>query len=245
MRNTLFGAGVVTALIAGSAGTSAVAADLPVKAPPPVAAVWEWTGCYVGVSGGGTWGRTSNVDTTPPFVGLPVTNPFNVKGGIVGGTVGCNYQIRQWVIGIENDLSWTNARATVNEIPPFSTAATIGVKERWIDTLRGRLGYKVGAQNQLLLFVTGGVAWAGTTATTCLPGVFCNSVSNTRTGWAAGAGGEWALGRPVARNWWSVKLEYIHVDFGGKDYQFDPTLTTNKRFNLRNEIVRAGLNFHF
>ena len=56
------------------------------------------------------------------------------------------------------------------------------VKERWIDTLRGRLGFKFGEHDQFLLYVTGGVASASVISTTCLPGVFCTSASNTMTG---------------------------------------------------------------
>ncbi len=240
MRRYLLGGITFVALFAGQA----LAADMPVKARP-VVALWEWTGCYIGVEGGGNWGRTSNVDITAPFVGIPVTNPYNLSGGLVGGTIGCNYQIGQWVIGIENDLSWTNKRGIANEIAPFNTTATIEVRENWIDTLRGRVGIKLGAQNQLLLYGTGGAAFAGTRATTCVPGIFCNSASNTLTGWAAGVGGEWAIGMPVPHNWWSVKIEYIHADFGWNDYLFDPTLTTNKRIKLTDDILRAGINFHF
>src|SRR5690349_2198485 len=66
------------------------------------------SGCYIGIEGGGNWGRTRNHDITAPFVGVPVTNPFDLSGGLAGGTIGCNYQIAKWVIGIEDDFSWTN-----------------------------------------------------------------------------------------------------------------------------------------
>ncbi len=202
--------------LAALCGAPALAADLPVKAPvrAPVAQLWHWTGCYIGIEGGGSWGRTHNVE---------------------------------WVLGIEEDISWTNKKGIANEIPPFTTTATVAVRERWIDTLRGRIGYKFGAQDQVLLYVTGGGAWAGTTATTCVPGVFCNSASATRTGWTFGAGGEWAIFPPVPvpSGWWSVKIEYLYVDFGSKNYNFNPALTTNKSIFLNDHIVRAGLNWHF
>jgi outer membrane immunogenic protein len=235
-------------LLAGCAlSVGAQAADLPLKAPVPVLH-WNWTGCYIGIEGGGAWGRTHNFDTSPGFVGLTVTNPYTLSGGLIGGTIGCNYQFQQqWVIGIENDLSWTNKRGIANEIPPFNTTATIEVKERWIDTLRARLGHTFGAQDQILLYLTGGAAFAGTTAITCVPGVFCDSVSATRAGWTVGGGAELAIfpTTPVPNNWWSVKIEYIYVDFGSKDYNFNPALTTNKNISLNDHILRAGLNFHF
>src|ERR1043166_3574534 len=128
----------------------AFAADLPVKAVPVLPVTyWEWTGCYVGAQGGGNWGRTHNNDSTFPFVGVPVTNPYNLSGALAGGTIGCQYQSWKWVFGIEADASWTNKEGVANEIPPFNTAATFGLREHWIGTLRGRLGFKFGAQDQI------------------------------------------------------------------------------------------------
>jgi len=229
---------------------SAVAADLPVAVKAPVLAVpaWEWTGCYAGVQGGGNWGRTHNNDITPPFVGVPVTNPYNLSGGLVGGTIGCQFQSWRWVFGIEADASWTNKDGIANEIAPFNTAATFAIKERWIDTLRGRLGFKFGAEDQFMVYATGGAAAAGVTATTALPGTFSVSASNTMAGgWTAGGGGEWAMfpPTPTPHGWMSVKVEYLYVDLGAKDFVFDPTVTTSKNVSVIDHIVRAGVNWHF
>jgi outer membrane immunogenic protein len=246
MKRLLF-AGVV---LATYWSVPALSADMPTKAPvykAPVAALWEWTGCYVGVEGGGNWGRTRNYDTSPGFIGLTVTNPYDLSGGLAGGTVGCNYQIGKWVIGAEGDVSWTNKNGIANEIPPFNTTATIAVKERWIATARGRLGYKLGAQDQFLLYVTGGAAFADVTATTCVPGLFCTPASNTMSGWTVGGGGEWAIWPPTpsAHNWLSLKVEYLYVDLGSKNFLFDPTLTTNKNISVIDHLVRVGVNLHF
>jgi outer membrane immunogenic protein len=151
------------------------------------------------------------------------------------------------VIGAEGDVSWTNKSGIANEIPPFNTTATIAVKERWIDTVRGRLGYKFGAQDQFLLYVTGGGAFVGVTATTCVPGVFCASASNTMAGWTVGGGGEWAIwpATPSPHNWLSLKIEYLYVDLGSKDFLFNTTLTTNKNVSVVDHLVRVGVNLHF
>jgi hypothetical protein len=59
MRKFLFNSIVFVGLLTGPA----MAADLPVKAPiyetPAVAPVYNWTGFYVGVNGGGSWGRSN------------------------------------------------------------------------------------------------------------------------------------------------------------------------------------------
>ena len=239
---------VLGAALAAFYTLPALAADLPVKAPmlAPIAH-WNWTGCYLGIEGGANWGRSHNFDTTAPFVGIAVTDPFDLRGVLAGGTVGCNYQWEaNWVIGIENDFSWTNKKGSANEIAPFDPTATVEVKEHWIDTLRVRLGHTFGAQDQFLLYVTGGVAFADIEAVTCVPAVFCDSASAVHTGWTVGAGGEWAIfpSVPTPHNWWSVKAEYLYVDLGSKDHNFNPALTTSKNISVIDHIVRVGLNWH-
>jgi outer membrane immunogenic protein len=147
------------------------------------------------------------------------------------------------VFGIEGDISWTNKDGVANEIPPFNTTATIGVREHWIDTLRGRLGYKLGDHDQFLLYVTGGAA-AGR-----IDGSTCGAVCYTMTGWTLGGGGEWAIfpSAPVPHGWLSVKVEYLYVDLGSKDFIFDTTVPglTSKNIAVIDHIGRVGLNWHF
>ena len=74
--------GAMTALLLGT--TTALAADLAVKAPPPVE-VYNWTGFYIGASAGGSFGFSDHVDQA---TGVSDTSGYNVKGGLVGGTLG-------------------------------------------------------------------------------------------------------------------------------------------------------------
>ena len=57
--------------------------------------------------GGGDWGHFTQTNT--------ITNvslgSFSQKGGLVGGTLGYNWQSGIWVYGLETDLSWTNSAA--------------------------------------------------------------------------------------------------------------------------------------
>src|SRR5580658_9533993 len=71
----------------------------PAFAPPP----YSWTGFYIGINGGGALGR-SNWDTA---------GGFNVDGGVVGGTIGYNYQIGRAVLGVEGDLDWSGLRGSI------------------------------------------------------------------------------------------------------------------------------------
>jgi outer membrane immunogenic protein len=97
-KNIILGA--VAALVLGP--TAALAADLPVKAPPPIV-IYDWTGFYIGAAGGGSLGGSNHVDPT----GVNLTaDGYNVKGGLVGGTLGYNWQVASFVFGFEGDLSW-------------------------------------------------------------------------------------------------------------------------------------------
>jgi len=82
-----------TAAIAALAVTgSAIAADLsrPVlKAPPPPVAVFSWTGFYLGLNGGYSWGRSRTTGTlsnaTTGALIATASNRFNLNGPLFGG----------------------------------------------------------------------------------------------------------------------------------------------------------------
>ena len=145
--------------------------------------------------------------------GTTISGNFRLKGSIAGGTLGCDYQIERTVIGFENDASWTDQHGSAPDQLPFNVQATSSTREKWIDTLRGRVGY---AFDHVLLYGTGGVAFAGTNVTVSTP-AGAVSESKTRTGLAVGVGGEWAA---WVASWGTVsfKLEYLHADFGSKQY---------------------------
>jgi outer membrane immunogenic protein len=236
----------IAAIIAVAAVRSARAADLPVKAPAPEPVAYNWSGCYLGIEGGGNWGRSSETDAispgNPALVGLPVTGDFNLRGALFGGTLGCNYQVGTWVFGVENDFSWTNKSGSANDVPPFTTTAVNQLSEKWIDTLRGRIGI---AWDRALFYGTGGAAFANTTLSVCGQ-VLCVNDSQTRPGWVAGIGVEYALWQSL-----SVKIEYLHADFGSRLYVDPPVVTprggtfVTRDVRLTDDIVRAGLNWRF
>jgi outer membrane immunogenic protein len=241
-------------LIAGAASGPTFAADLRVPAygaTPSYAQpiVYSWTGCYLGAEGGGDWGKSQDIAATSPLpgaVGLPITNNFNVTGGLVGGTLGCNYQFGKVVFGVENDLSWTNIKGTAGDLPPFVAGTTNSINEKWLDTLRGRVGL---AWDRLFLYGTGGAAFADIGAGVCSPAGLCASDTQTRTGWVAGGGVEWA----VTTNYFSsltVKLEYLHADFGTGLFFSPPVpigagVIDSRKVSLTNNIVRGGINWKF
>jgi outer membrane immunogenic protein len=236
--------GLATAVFSAlTAAAPAFAADLgrpappPVYKAPPVVAPYSWTGCYIGVEGGGAWGTSRHTDVNSG--GFLHTDDFNVNGGLVGGTVGCNYQMGRWVFGIEDDGSWINAKGSADVI---GTVTGVGsTKQNWLDTLRGRLGY---AWDRTLIYATGGFAAAGVDATQCQVGV-CVSETKTVTGWTVGGGLEYAFW-----NNWSFKAEYLYADFGSPRF-FDPEVDVGglgfppRNVRLHENIARVGLNYKF
>jgi outer membrane immunogenic protein len=205
---------------------AAAAADLG-RAPPPyypkapvVAPLYNWTGFYFGINGGGAFG-TSTWDRT---------GSRNVSGGLVGATAGYNYQFGQVVAGVEGDIDWSDINGT------GTTACPLGCKtsNTWLSTVRGRLGY---AADRFMPFVTGGAAFGNIRAST--PGFA--TTTQTNTGWTIGGGLEAAL----APNW-TAKVEYLYVDLGNFNCGLNcgaGLVTDNVSF--KTNLLRAGVNYKF
>src|SRR5690554_4792716 len=102
---------------------------MPVKAP--AYAPYNWTGFYVGINGGGGWGNSD-------WSGPTGTSGTNISGGLVGGTIGYNWQMNQLVFGLEADLDWSNIQGSINTAPCTSSCET---RNSWLGTARGRIGY--------------------------------------------------------------------------------------------------------
>lgn len=187
-------------------------AKAPVYVPPPL---YNWTGLYIGINGGGGWGRSDFGPTFP-------TGTFNTSGGLVGGTIGYNWQMGNVVFGLEGDIDWSNIRGSATCLG-FSCST----RNDWLATARGRLGY---AFDRWLPYVTGGAAFGD--IKTDISGL--GSATTTKAGWTVGGGIEAAIAGP-----WTAKVEYLYVDLG----RGGSVLGSDARFNAN--IVRAGLNYRF
>ena len=159
-----------TAVIGLAAISAASAADLALKAPPPPPVVDEWTGGYIGLNLGGSWGRsrTSYNDPDPAFV--PFATSQRMDGVLGGGQIGYNVQVmRNWLLGLEADFQGTAQRGS-STFPPITeiiagaavivvtTTGTLTQKMPWFGTFRARLG--VEPSEHWLVYVTGGLAYA-------------------------------------------------------------------------------------
>jgi outer membrane immunogenic protein len=236
----------------------ASAADLPVKAPmytkaPVVAPLYNWTGFYIGLNAGYSWGRQDN-DLVNVVTGVTeFSNSDHLNGFIGGGQIGYNWQVNQWVFGLEADFQGSGQKgdgtffiAAVPGIVAAGTpASTFNYTDKldWFGTVRGRIGYAMGATGNWLPYVTGGWAYghgeiSGTTTSLGVATSF--SGSQDYSGWTVGGGVEWAF-----LNNWSAKVEYLYIDFG--DGPTVPVSATRDIVSgkMTDNILRAGLNYKF
>ena len=194
---------------------------MPTKAPAYVQA-YNWTGLYVGVNGGGGWGHSA-------WSGATGTSGFNTTGGVVGGTVGYNYQMNQAVFGLEGDIDWSNIHGSTTTAPCTTSCET---RNSWLGTARGRIGY---AFDRFMPFVAGGAAFGDIKAS---PAGFSGD-RDTKAGWTLGGGLEAALAGP-----WTAKVEYLYVDLGKANCPAG-SCAVSTNVNFHTNLVRAGLNYRF
>jgi outer membrane immunogenic protein len=231
-----------TALLTAISG-SAMAADLsrpppapaPVYTKAPMMPAFTWTGCYVGGNGGGLFAAKNWTDT---FTGLPESS-VNINSWLVGGQVGCNYQMGTFVIGIQGDYDWTNANGSATDALAVPVGfATDNTNIKSLASVTGRAGW---AWDRFLGYVKGGGAWvkdsySGTSTTGLL-----DTASETRTGWTAGVGGEYAF-----TNWLTGFVEYDYYYFGTKTNAFTGTLGLGSiDIKQTMSVAKGGFNIKF
>ena len=194
---------------------------------------YNWTGFYLGASGGYGWGDSIQYDVA----GFGTTNRYRTEGALGGGTLGYNWQIQQWVLGVETDFSAAHINGSTVSTLTYNCGIVCSTNVDNFGTLRGRLGY---AWNNVMFYGTGGLAY-GRIESDLAGGI----VSNQRTGWTAGVGLEYGFAPH-----WSAKLEWLYVDFN--NYQW--TNANNAFFNCTGidcrtdakfNVIRAGLNYNF
>jgi outer membrane immunogenic protein len=229
-------------------GVPALAADLPVKAPPrraPVFVPYAWTGWYIGANAGYGLGYGQGT-----FAFGPVLETFNAMpaGAFGGGQLGYNYQFGSFVVGAETDIQGAGISDTrtclLGCIPGLS--ALIDQKLNWFGTTRARVGL---ANGPVLTYVTAGAAYGGTetgVTTTFGGATAASSVSATKSGWVWGTGVEAALGGN-----WTAKAEYLNMDLGSSSASNAVAIpgvgAVVSTLNVKNreQIFRAGVNYHF
>jgi outer membrane immunogenic protein len=228
--------GGVAALASLIFPVAATAADvtLPPRPAVPVyvAPSFSWTGFYLGGNFGGALANTTLTDN---LTGVSLT--ANRNGWLDGGQAGFNYQIGNFVGGVEGTFDWTS----LNTIgAPFATSfgpLQLSANTQWLTTLAARLGF---AADRWLVYGKAGGGWVSNNATvTSLTSQVSATTSTTTSGWLVGAGVEFGF----TQNW-SAKLEYDYLGLSGwtaASPVVADTVTVIRQINM----ITIGVNYRF
>jgi opacity protein-like surface antigen len=256
-KSALLIGAAVSVLAAGSAG----AADLAVKAPmaaPVVGPAFSWTGCYIGVHGGG--GATRSDFTDSAFTeGIDARGARSWgNGGLAGGQIGCNYQTGVLVLGVEGEGYWSGMEATRKSSLSNSIVDVEGatIRNRWDYTVAGRAGV---AYERAFIYGKAGWAWGKFDFTSFVNqdfgggDTFSDTLSGSKTlnGPLFGIGLEYAL-----TNNWTIKGEYNYINYGLSPVSFTETRCNNgacaviprgfsESFSAEKHIFKFGVNYLF
>jgi len=239
MKKYLLAAASLVALAAPAAAADMAARPMYTKAPPMVAAVYNWTGFYVGINGGAGFGSKcwdfAGTVAGGPVNPLPPMGCHSPTGGTVGGQIGYNWQAGAWVFGVEAQGNWANLSGS--NISQFNPAWTDRSRVDAYGLFTARVGY---AFNNVLLYVKGGAAVAADrydTWVTLAPATN-GTASETRWGGAVGAGLEFGF----APNW-TAGVEYNHLFLGSRNITF----TNGDIYRIRQDLdtVTAKVNYKF
>ncbi|MGY3238086.1 opacity protein-like surface antigen [Bradyrhizobium sp. USDA 4472] len=218
------------------------------------AAVWNWSGGYIGGHVGGGYGQTS---FSNPFGSSIYGDVVDVPSFIAGGQIGYNWQNNRWVFGLELDASTAvgGGSNTCLAASHLFVSANCNAGPNLFAAGAGRIGYAFGALGQTLAYLKAGVAWQnnqGDVVNNFEGGDLPQEKTHFdygRIGGVIGLGVEQTL-TPA----WSVNVEYDYLHFGGPSVptastlQFPPfaVLPANAT-NLSSSyhIGKVGLNYHF
>jgi len=245
MKKLAIAALALSALIAAPA----TAAELAVKAPPApyVPPLYSWTGCYLGVHIGA---GELHADWTDEDFGEG--SGIGVAGGF---QTGCNYQIRQLVVGVEGEFYWSSIEAKHDDLTIPGSEFHFSTKNTRDASVALRLGY---AFDRLLLYGKvgadwGRLEWTGSSIFPCDTGTCINQNVAERTvpGVLLGTGFEYAF-----LDNWTAKLEYNYINFGHPLTTFTQTCSGpgigpadcppfgHTRRDTK-QILKVGLNYKF
>lgn len=224
---------------------------------------YSFKGFYVGGNLGRGWGNADTgvfpLPSATQFVNLKrQTLRPDPSGFVGGGQVGYNWQHRNFVFGLEADMSFgsidgteTLTPITQNDGTPFPGAGFISAHQdtSFLMTYRPRVG--IALTPRFLIYGTGGFAVAHVNysavtdfrpvGTTHYPVKF----DVNKVGYAAGAGAEFLVAKR-----WTVRGEYLFVDLGPESAHTDaipllPPFGVTYKFQTVMNVARGAVNYRF
>ena len=219
--------------------TAAWAGETPKAMQAMASAPPSWSGFYAGLDLG--WiGNRASLDETGEILSTGYGTSMTSNGLIAGGHAGYNWQLQQFVLGVEADISGASGSGTVSFaifVPPDTFSSRIN----WLSTFRGRLGV---AFDEWLVYGTGGWGVASVHNTFNDVPEFGVLVDQTKTmsGFVWGGGVERMFGQH-----WRGRIEALAVDLGNNTVHTlvpgNPPIGYTTRFANKAAIVRGGVSF--
>lgn len=242
---------LIAASVAVLTATGAQAADLaarPYTKAPPMVAMYDWSGFYVGLNGGGGWSRKC-WDIVTNILGAPVVPAVSegchtATGALAGGQFGYRWQTGAWVFGVEAQGDWANLSGSNG---PNLLAGGGGSDRSRIDAIglfTGQIGY---AWNNVLFYVKGGVMgvrdrYEGFITAT---GFVFDRASETRWNGAVGAGLDFGVTPNIV-----IGVDYVHGFMGSRVNNFTSTVvlgafSRGDRIQQDVDMVTARISYKF
>ncbi|MGB8045600.1 MAG: outer membrane protein [Pseudolabrys sp.] len=211
--------------VVGIFGASALASDLPTKAPvnrtPITAPPYNWSGFYVGANFGGTWTNGS--------LNIPISNFYGGITELIGGVqAGYNFQAGHLLLGVEGDFDWASFNHPTLPVPTLGS-----VSHHWMSTVAGRVGL---VNDRWLVFAKLGGGWVQSDVIVNLPGSPSWTGSGTNGGWLIGGGIEYGF-----KPHWTVELEYDYLALSNWNSATVPAVALNRDV----QTIKAGINYKF
>jgi outer membrane immunogenic protein len=211
----------------------------------PACGAAQFQGAYVGISGGGIKHIATRTDLDA-FLNTEASYNLDKWGGLIGGTLGYNFARCNTLWGVEIDGSWSSVKNDVTFDPSATPAGqeSLSTKMNAFGTARIRGGVVV---DDVYIYATGGLAVAQfkTTYTDfnggATPGDSIEQ-KQTRWGWTAGFGAEWAFARS-----WTLKSEVLYANFADRTYTLNFPAFGPAQFRDSDQVwvSRIGVNYRF
>lgn len=236
--------GLLAAAIASPASAADLAARPYTKAPPIAAAMYDWSGFYIGANGGGASSR--KCWDVVGILGIPIPafaeGCHDATGAVAGGQIGYRWQSAAWVFGVEAQGDWADLSGT-NTSLFFGAPITNRSKIDALGLFTAQVGY---SWNNVLWYVKGGAAVTSDKYEGVIGGAAFDTAKETRWGAAVGTGIEFGF----TPNW-SFAVEYDHLFMGHRDLSFTsilpPAGILSRTDTIRQDVdmITARINYRF
>lgn len=247
-------------LLVGLSLSSVCCVSLAVVSPAS-----QWSGFYVGANSGVSYNQIKAKTTVSSYGGYFSGNDGTVianaskqnrhtVGGLIGLDTGYNWNISNYILGVEADANWFYIRNSKSNTRAYETAPASSfttkstVQSNWLFTLHPEFGY---AFCRYLVYITGGLALSDVTYkykfTDDAFSAHETASSTARLGWLVGSG----IKVKITPDW-STQLSYEYVQFERKNATGSVTNSggfapgeLSHQTRMHSNVITVGVSYFF